>query len=72
MYDSSVKTVAGVEFGVLFHFGNFDQCMDIKTNIELDNVDIRPKYCLADVAVEGYNVRSLASRRYKVCKLNFN
>lgn len=64
MFDSSVKIPTGVEYGVTYQFGNFDQCMDITTDKIADGVAIKPKYCLADVVVEGYNVRSMASRHY--------
>ncbi|CAO1386214.1 unnamed protein product [Diamesa serratosioi] len=62
MFDSSVKVPTGIEYGSNYHFGNFDQCMNIETNIELDGVNIKPKYCLADVVMDGYNVRHSATR----------
>lgn len=62
MFDSSVKVPTGIEYGSVYQFGNFDQCMNIVTNIELDGVNIKPKYCLADVVMNDYNVRHSATR----------
>lgn len=66
MYDSSVKSPVGVEFGVEYQLGNYDQCMGIKTDIVIDEVSIKPKYCLLDVNIEGYSVRSSATRHREV------
>ncbi|KAJ6640289.1 Nose resistant to fluoxetine protein 6 [Pseudolycoriella hygida] len=63
MYDSSVKAPSGVELGSIYQFGSFDECMGIsKIN---ENLNIKPKYCLADVTLDGYSVRSDARRDFK-------
>lgn len=64
MYDSSVKEPFGIELGSIYQFGSFDECMGIVTNDE--HVNIKPKYCLADVTLDGYSVRSDARRNFKV------
>lgn len=71
VYDASVKVPTGVEYGAVYQFGNFDQCMDINSNKAIkddadDGTDIKPKYCLADVTMNGYNVRSGAVRKFEV------
>lgn len=66
VYDASVKVPTGIEYGVVYQFGNYDQCMNLKAVKSIDDVDISPMYCLADVIVDGFNVRSLASRKYEV------
>lgn len=66
MFDASVKSPVGVEYGVEYQFGNFDQCMEIKTSQNDDGVDIQPKYCLVDVALDGYVVRKIAKRNHQV------
>lgn len=72
MYDSSVKIPEGIEYGVEFQLGNFDQCMNISTNIENDGVNIQPKYCLVDVKMDGFNVRNSAVRNNQVSSLKIN
>lgn len=62
MFDASVKSPVGVEYGVEYQFGNFDQCLDISTNPEIDKIGIQSKYCLVDVTLEGYKVRKTAER----------
>lgn len=64
MYDASVKVPTGVEHGNVYQFGNFDQCMDIGSHVTND--DVKSKYCLADVTMTGYSVRSGAKRHFEV------
>lgn len=71
VYDASVKVPTGIEYGVVYQFGNYDQCMNLKAVKSIDDVDISPMYCLADVIVDGFNVRSLASRKYEVSTISF-
>ncbi|KAG5684438.1 hypothetical protein PVAND_013672 [Polypedilum vanderplanki] len=66
MYDSSVKSPVGIEYGAEFQLGNFDQCMNISTNFDRDGVNIEPKYCLLDVKIDDYNVRSAAYRNREI------
>ena len=63
MFDASVKSPVGVEYGVEYQFGNFDQCLDISTNVV---ADIKSKYCLVDVTLKGYQVRKTAERFHEV------
>lgn len=104
MYDASVKVPTGIEYGEVYQFGNFDQCMTLSDyaknankhhqpqqqqqngpNDEYDTVvsdssdgddttvvddtnfnRIKPKYCLADVIVDGFNVQIQATRHFEV------
>lgn len=66
VYDASVKTPAGIEYGSVYQFGNFDQCMGVRTDFQMDRVNIEPKYCLIDVNTTDYHVRRLASRKHVV------
>lgn len=66
MYDASVKVPTGIEYGVVYQFGNYDQCMNLKAVKSIEDVDISPMYCLADVTIDGFNIRSLASRKHQV------
>ena len=66
MYDSSVKSPVGIEFGADYQLGNYDQCMGIKSDFIADGVSIKPKYCLLDVNVAGYSVRKSATRHHGV------
>ncbi|CRK87301.1 CLUMA_CG001103, isoform A [Clunio marinus] len=66
MFDASVKSPVGVENGVEYQFGNFDECLQIATDFKTDGVDIQPKYCLADVTMDGYVVRKTASRNVEI------
>lgn len=66
VFDASVKSPIGVEYGVEYQFGNFDQCMEITTDLETEGVDIQSKYCLVDVALEGFTVQKSASRNHRV------
>jgi hypothetical protein len=63
VFDASVKSPVGVEYGDEYQFGNFDQCMEITEDVE---ADLQSKYCLVDVTFEGYKIRNLASRDHKV------
>lgn len=66
MYDASVKVPTGIEYGNIWQLGNFDECMDIQTDIQVDGVDIEPQYCLVDVEVEDYIVRYESTRKNQV------
>lgn len=70
MLDASVKSPVGVEYGVEYQFGNFDQCMEITTNLKTDGVDIQPKYCLVDVELNGFRVRNAAVRHQEVSMID--
>lgn len=60
MYDSTVKSPVGIEYGSDYQLGNYDQCMGIKSDF------IAPKYCLLDVNVDGYSIRNAATRHHGV------
>lgn len=66
MYDASVKIPVGIEYGNVWQLGNFDECMaatdQTTSSTLLQGVDVRPKYCLADIDVMGYAVRKTSSR----------
>ncbi|KAL7029378.1 hypothetical protein ACKWTF_006213 [Chironomus riparius] len=66
MYDSSVKIAQGIEYGVEFQLGNFDQCMNISATIKNDGVNIQPKYCLVDVKMDNFIVRNSAVRNNQI------
>lgn len=83
MYDATVKVPTGIEYGDVYQFGNFDQCMtvsDIAKNDEYEedenDVDgtsflneefhMKQKYCLAEVTIDGYVVRTQATRHFEV------
>lgn len=66
MFDASVKSPIGVEYGVEYQFGNYDQCIEISANIEPDGADIQSKYCLVDVRLDGYSTFKAARRDQKV------
>jgi Nose resistant-to-fluoxetine protein, N-terminal domain len=63
VFDASVKSPVGIEYGVEYQFGNFDECIEITTDLEHDGADIQSKYCLVDVALEGYHNQKAAVRR---------
>jgi hypothetical protein len=44
VFDASVKSTIGVEYGNEYQFGNFDQCLEFQKQQE-----IHPKYCLLKV-----------------------
>lgn len=66
VFDASVKSPVGIEYGVEYQFGNFDQCLEAKANLISDGADIQSKYCLVDVTLDGYRVRKTAKRHQKV------
>lgn len=66
VYDASVKVPVGIEYGNVWQLGNFDECMSATADLQDEVVDIKPKYCLADVDVVGYVVRKTSSRHLKV------
>lgn len=58
MYDASVRSAAGIESGITYQFGHYDQCLHNHNfkSLNDDSQDVRPvkaKYCLVDVNVEG-------------------
>lgn len=112
VYDASVKVPTGIEYGSVYQFGNFDQCMtsatlrsntiahpkhrngnEYDTDDAVDSDDtttttvayhhanrngpagnagaVQPKYCLADVTMDGYSVRSGAVRHFEVSSSTF-
>lgn len=66
MFDASVKSPVGVEYGAEYQFGSFDQCIGITADLERDGDDIQSKYCLVDVTLEGYRIQNPTSRNRKV------
>lgn len=72
MFDASVKSPVGVEYGVEYQFGNFDQCMEISSSLENGGVNIEPKYCLVDVTLDGYAVQKAAVRNQQVSCVALN
>jgi Nose resistant-to-fluoxetine protein, N-terminal domain len=66
--DPSVKSPVGIEYGVEYQFGNFDQCLEAKANLKTDGVDIESKYCLVDVELDGFSMRHAAVRHQEVSK----
>lgn len=86
MYDASVKVPSGIEQGVIYQFGNFDECVMLNdnnqysTNNNVNNnndeksnngIKITSKYCLADVVLDGFTVRRDATRNFMVSQLFF-
>lgn len=69
VFDASVKVPIGVEHGAIYQFGNYDQCMAATSE---RSTSLKPRYCLADVTMAGYTVRTGAARRFMVCILNVN
>lgn len=72
VFDASVKSPVGVEYGVEYQFGNFDQCMEVTDDLKSEQVNIQSKYCLVDVELDGYSVRHSAARRHEVSVSLFN
>lgn len=70
MFDASVKVPVGIEHGALYQFGNFDQCMMAVQTMDQSRTSarspVRPKYCLADVTMSAYTVRTGATRNFEV------
>lgn len=64
VYDASVKIPVGIEYGNIWQFGNFDECMAIKTDVEV--VEIKPKYCLADIEYEISDIKNVVAKRAQV------
>ena len=63
MFDASVKSPVGVEYGDEYQFGNFDQCIEISTD---PGAEVQSKYCLVDVVLQGYQNRNVAAREHEV------
>ncbi|XP_062539729.1 nose resistant to fluoxetine protein 6-like isoform X2 [Armigeres subalbatus] len=65
--DSSAKSMAGIEYGQVYHFGHFDQCMNTERRYRNESDGVQNKiitqYCLADVRVDGYQERTMVSRQ---------
>ncbi|XP_055612417.1 nose resistant to fluoxetine protein 6-like isoform X2 [Uranotaenia lowii] len=55
MLDSSAKSASGIEYGSVYQFGHFDQCLAINEN---RSAQVLSQYCLADVQLDGYRVRA--------------
>lgn len=67
MFDASVKSPIGVEYGNEYQFGNFDQCMKSRS----PENEIDPKYCLVNVNLDWHELLHIA-RRNEVSNLTFN
>lgn len=62
LLDSSAKSTAGIEYGQLFQLGHFDQCMSINRDRASIQTGILSQYCLLDVRLDGYLMRTVVSR----------
>jgi hypothetical protein len=71
VYDATVKAPTGIEYGEVYQFGNFDQCMDVEVDYGTEQIDIKPKYCLARVEIPEFRVRHEVTRHHQVKILNF-
>lgn len=60
--DSSAKSTAGIEYGQLYQLGHFDQCMSINRDRSSSQVGILSQYCLANVRLDSYFMRTAVSR----------
>lgn len=49
MFDSSTKFPNGLLYGSSFDLGNFDECLQVKTKI--NNEEVTGKYCLPSLEV---------------------
>ncbi|XP_055914390.1 nose resistant to fluoxetine protein 6-like [Eupeodes corollae] len=68
MYDASAKGLSGVENGLVYQFGHYDQCIELNKHVEVElgyNIPIRSKYCLADVKMDGLKIQKLGSRKIR-------
>ncbi|XP_029710860.1 nose resistant to fluoxetine protein 6 [Aedes albopictus] len=66
MLDASAKSTAGIEYGQMYHFGHFDQCMAINRDRDSGlQKGILSQYCLADVRLDAYQERMQVSRRVR-------
>lgn len=56
MLDATAKITSGVLRGNINQFGDFDQCMQVKTVVKVTPeipVRIRGKYCLAHIEIQS-------------------
>lgn len=72
MYDASVRNPVGIESGILYHFGHYDQCL-YTHNVKSQSQDSLPggstvqaKYCLVEVEIEGLNALQSGTRKNQV------
>lgn len=65
VWDASVKVPLGVEYGTIYQFGQFDECMEF-SKIQSQHQTVKSQYCLANVEIEGMVVRRLATRKERV------
>ena len=70
VYDATVKSGSGLEYGISHQFGHFDECLELNQPKfqALHNKDtpIHSKYCLTSVQLEALTVRNTALRYKKV------
>ena len=73
MYDATVKSGNGFEYGVQHQFGHFDECLQLNRNdVEtLDATTVRAKYCLTAVSLNALTANEAAAitRNKKVNRL---
>ncbi|KAM7346795.1 nose resistant to fluoxetine protein 6-like isoform 2-T2 [Cochliomyia hominivorax] len=69
MYDASVRNPVGIESGILYHFGHYDQCLHTNNfkshstdSSQYEELIVQPKYCLAEVKIEGLNALKTGTR----------
>ena len=58
MFDAGTKIPEGVLFGSSYHFGNFDECINVAVDIPKDNGEedtLKGQYCLATVNLSGFD-----------------
>lgn len=62
MIDAWGKIPAGVFYGNLLEFGNFDECLSVQHNSNIENIgDIMGQYCIARVDIT--NLTSVPDQR---------
>ncbi|XP_046803020.1 nose resistant to fluoxetine protein 6-like [Lucilia cuprina] len=75
VFDASVRSPTGIESGILYHFGHYDQCLHThnfkshlgyRTNKE---TPVQAKYCLVDVKIEGLTTLQSGSREKQPLEL---
>ncbi|XP_001237269.4 nose resistant to fluoxetine protein 6 [Anopheles gambiae] len=58
MLDATVKYPEAVELGARYHLGSYDECVPAGERV----APVRPQYCLAQVALDGFRLQQSAGR----------
>lgn len=71
MLDSSPKFPVGMRYGETYQMGNFDECVDVDFHDQNSSVNVRGKYCMAEIFAlsrnKNGNINEVSWEKQNMC-----